>query len=443
MHIQNKHRFDSIHAKGTALTDNSKKARPLNILIVHQYFLDANGAGGARWNEFSKFWSQAGHNVTVLAGMVDYNTGRKLEKYRWKYICKERTQAGVTVYRCHVSQKYNSSFLGRAWAYFSFAFSSTIAGLFFAKRPDVILATSPPLTVSTTLNWLGRLRRRPTIFEVRDLWPESALDTGVLKPGRLATMLFKMEAKAYRRAKWINVLTPAFERKLIDSKGVDQNKISMIPNGADPDFFKPSDRNNYVRKELGLTEKFVVGYFGAHGRANHLNQLLDVAAELKSRAPDVQLMFVGGGMEKDDLIDRAKREQLDNITFVDPVSKSKVGDYVNATDVCTAVLMKNDTFKTVYPNKVFDYMCCERPIILGIDGVAKELVLNAQAGIFVEPENPQAFIDAVLKLKNDPAMAETMAKSGRKYVLEKFTRENLANEYLEIVTQIATKSAKR
>lgn len=414
--------------------------KPLNILIVHQYFLDANGAGGARWNEFSKFWSQAGHNVTVLAGMVDYNTGRKLDKYRWKYICKERTDSGVTVYRCHVSQKYNSSFLGRAWAYFSFAFSSTIAGLFFAKRPDVILATSPPLTVSTTMNWLGWLRRRPTIFEVRDLWPESALDTGVLKPGRLANLLFKMEAKAYRRAKWINVLTPAFEQKLIGSKGIDSTKISMIPNGADPDFFQPTDRNNHVREKLGLSDKFVVGYFGAHGRANHLNQLLDVAVSLKTQAPDVQLMFVGGGMEKDDLVDRAKRENLDNVTFVDPVPKSEVGDYVNATDVCTAVLLKNDTFKTVYPNKVFDYMCCERPIILGIDGVAKELVLNAQAGIFVEPENPQAFIDAVLKLKNDPALAETMAKSGRQFVLEKFTRENLAGKYLKIVSQVANET---
>ena len=249
------------------------------------------------------------------------------------------------------------------------------------------------------MNWLGWLRRRPTIFEVRDLWPESALDTGVLKPGRLANLLFKMEAKAYRNAKWINVLTPAFEQKLIGSKGIDQNKISMIPNGADPDFFQPSDRNNHVRDSLGLGDKFVVGYFGAHGRANHLNQLLDVAVILKTQAPDVQLMFVGGGMEKEDLVERAKRENLDNVTFVDPVSKSEVGDYVNATDVCTAVLMKNDTFKTVYPNKVFDYMCCERPIILGIDGVAKELVLNAQAGIFVEPENPKAFTDAVLKLK--------------------------------------------
>ncbi len=413
---------------------------PLNILIVHQYFLDANGAGGARWNEFSKFWSQAGHNVTVLAGMVDYNTGRKLDKYRWKYICKERTDTGVTVYRCHVSQKYNSSFFGRAWAYFSFAFSSTIAGLFFAKRPDVILATSPPLTVSTTMNWLGWIRRRPTIFEVRDLWPESALDTGVLKPGRLANLLFKMEAKAYRRARWINVLTPAFRDKLIQEKGIAADKISMIPNGADPSFFQPGDRNNEVRTQLGLSEKFVVGYFGAHGRANCLGQLLDAAKLLQSTAPNVQIMLVGGGMEKEELVKRVQQEKLSNVTFVDSVPKQEVSQYVNATDVCTAVLMKNETFKTVYPNKVFDYMCCARPTIIGIDGVARKLVMDAKAGIFTEPENPQAFVDAVLTLKNDRALSDEMGRSGREFVLQNFTREKLASQYLEIVSDLAGRS---
>ncbi|MDB4468558.1 glycosyltransferase family 4 protein [bacterium] len=421
---------------------NHKKGK-LNILIVHQYFLDSGGAGGARWNEFSRFWSEAGHNVTVLAGMVDYNTGKKIDKYKWRFIKKEKTDDNVTVLRCHVSQRYNSSFIGRAWAYFSFAFSSIIAGLFCAKRPDIIVSTSPPLTVSVTMNWLGWLRRCPTIFEVRDLWPESAIDTGVLKPGRLANILYKMEAKAYHYSKWINVLTPAFKKKLIDNKGIAPDKISMIPNGADPDFFIPGDRQNAVRRELGLENKFVVGYFGAHGRANRLSQLLDVAAILQNTEPDIQILLVGGGMEKSDLVERARKEQLSNVTFVDPVAKNEVGNYVNATDVCTAVLMKNDTFKTVYPNKLFDYMCCSRPTIIGIDGVAKDLVLEAKAGLFAEPENPQAFIDAVLKIKNNPQLAAEMGRSGREHVLEHFTRGKLAEQYLDIVESIANPDAKQ
>ena len=408
----------------------------MKIMIIHQYFLGKDAAGGARWNQMAKFWSQAGHDVTVIAGMVDYNTGKKLEKYRWRFIQREQESENISVYRCHVSESYNKSFLGRAWAYFSFAFSSTIAGLLFAKRPDVILATSPPLTVSTTMNWLGWLRRVPTVFEVRDLWPESALDTGVLKPGRLADLLYSMEAKAYSRSKWINVLTPAFQEKLVESKGVSPEKISMIPNGADLDLFAPGERENYVRDEHGLQGKFVVGYFGAHGRANALTQLLNVADRIKESHPNVQILLVGGGMLKQELVDQAADRKLSNVTFVDPVPKEKIADYINATDVCTAVLMKNDTFKTVYPNKVFDYMCCAKPILIGIDGVARKLVEDAGAGIFAEPENVDAFVQGINTLLDSPEKMSAMGQSGRKYVEKNFDRRILAKRYLEVIEKM-------
>ncbi len=326
----------------------------------------------------AKHWSSCGHEVCVLAGMVDYNSGKKAKEYHWKFITKEEPYKNVTVFRCHVSEAYNRSFLGRAWAYFSFAVSSTIAGILFAKRPDVIVATSPPLTVGVTMRWIKLFLRRPAIFEVRDLWPESAIDTGVLRPGMLANLLYRMEAQAYRSADWINVLTPAFKEKLIHDKGVAPEKISMITNGADPDLFEPGEIENEVRRDLGLQGKFAVGYFGAHGKANRLQQLLDVAEKLKLNHPDVQIVLVGDGMEKASLQADANARKLTNVTFVDSVPKERVVDYINAMNVCTAVLMRNDTFKTVYPNKVFDYMSCSRPILIGIDGVARDLVEEAK-----------------------------------------------------------------
>ncbi len=408
----------------------------MRIMIIHQYFLGQDAAGGARWNQMAKYWSEAGHDVTVLAGMVDYNTGKKPERYNWRFIKKERADPDVTVYRCHVSQRYNSNFLGRAWAYFSFAFSSTIAGLLFAKRPDVIIATSPPLTVSTTMNWLGWFRRRPTVFEVRDLWPESAIDTGVIKPGRLANLLYKMEKKAYQKAKLINVLTPVFREKLVNNKGVTEDRICMIPNGADLDLLAPGEKNNYVREQHNLQDKFVVGYFGAHGRANKLSQLLDVAEAIKDSHANVQIILVGGGMLKPDLITDARRRDLKNVTFIDPVSKEKIADYINATDVCTAVLMKNDTFKTVYPNKVFDYMCCSRPTLIGIDGAARKLITDAGAGIYVEPENTEDFINGIDTLQKSEATRQEMGVSGRKHVEQFFDRQKLADEYLNIISDL-------
>ena len=313
----------------------------MKILLVHQYFLAKDASGGARWNQMAHYWAAQGHEVCVLAGMVDYTTGKKSAAYRWRMFKREDPEPRIRVYRCHVSEAYNSSFLGRAWAYFSFAVSSSIAGFCFAARPDVIVATSPPLTVAVTMKWLKWLLRCPVIFEVRDLWPESALDTGVLKPGKLANMLFQMEADAYRKADWINVLTPAFRETLIEKKGVPPEKISMITNGADPDLFQPGERDNAIRRELKLDGKFAVGYFGAHGKANRLGQLLDAAEVLKTEIPDVQIVLVGDGMEKSNLQSEASRRELSNVTFVGSVAKEVVVDYINAMDVCTAVLMKN------------------------------------------------------------------------------------------------------
>ncbi|MHB0956090.1 MAG: glycosyltransferase family 4 protein [Pirellulaceae bacterium] len=408
----------------------------MKILIVHQYFLGKDDAGGSRWNQFAKYWADAGHEITILAGTVHYNSGEKPAQYRGKFVVREDVQPGVTVYRCYVSESYNKSFAGRAWAYLSFAVSSTYAGLFKADRPDVILATSPPLTVAMTMSWLKFWRRRPAVFEVRDLWPESALDTGVIQPGRLADMLFRLERKAYRRADWINVLTPAFEQALVEKKHVDPTKISMIPNGADLDIMIPGERDNQVRRELGLNGKFVVSYFGAHGRANRVGQLLDVAEKLKSSAPDVRIMLVGDGMEKSQLVEDARRRELDNVIFVDSVAKERVCDYINASDVCTAVLMRNDTFKTVYPNKVFDYMSCRRPIIIAIDGVARKLVEDAGAGYFAEPEDPAAFVDVLLKLKDEPEARQRMGESGYRYAAEHYSRKAMAQKYLEVLERL-------
>ena len=409
-------------------------------MIVHQYFLGKGDAGGSRWNQFAKYWAEAGHEITILAGTVHYNSGEKPAAYKGRFIVREETQPGVTVFRCYVSESYNKSFAGRAWGYMSFAISSTYAGLFKAAKPDVIIATSPPLTVAKTMSWLKFWRRRPVVFEVRDLWPESALDTGVIRPGRLANMLFKLERKAYRTADWINVLTPAFEETLIAKKGVNPSKISMIPNGADLDIMVPGERDNDVRKSLGLEGKFVVSYFGAHGRANRVGQLLDVAERVKSSLPDVRIMLVGDGMEKPQLIDDVKRRGLSNVIFVDSVPKEEVCQYINASDVCTAVLMRNDTFKTVYPNKVFDYMSCRRPIIIAIDGVARKLVEDAEAGLFAEPEDPDSFIDALRKMKSDPSMCAQMGERGYRYAAENYSRTAMAKKYLDVLQNLCSRS---
>lgn len=411
----------------------------MKILVVHQYFLGKDDAGGSRWNQFARYWAEAGHQVTILAGMVHYAKGSKAPQYKGRFLVREQIHPNVTIYRCHVSESYNRSFAGRAWAYASFAFSSLWAGVFKTGKPDVIVATSPPLTVAPTMWLLSRLRRVPAVFEVRDLWPESAIDTGVLTSRPIIWLSYKLEAMAYRKARWINALTPAFEEALVAKKGVSRDRISMIPNGADLDIMTPGPKDNEVRRRLGLEGKFVVSYFGAHGRANKVGQLLDVAERLKMSHLDVRILLVGDGMEKPAIIEDARKRCLDNVLFVDSVPKEQVCDYINASDVCTAVLMKNDTFKTVYPNKVFDYMSCKRPIIIAIDGAARKLVEEAGAGLYAEPEDPQAFVDALLRLKADPALMERMGASGYRHASQYYSREGMARKYLALLERLTSR----
>lgn len=409
----------------------------MKILIIHQYFLGKNEAGGSRWNQFSHYFAQAGHEVTVLAGMVHYSKGTKAPQYKGKFIVREEIEPNVTVFRCHVSESYNRSFLGRFWAYLSFTFSSIVAGLFRASRPDVIIATSPPLTVAPTMWLLSLLRMRPAVFEVRDLWPESAIDTGVLKSKPIIWLSYRLEALAYRKAAWINVLTPAFVEALVQRKGVSPDKISMIPNGADLDIMQPGPRDNAVRAELGLNDKFVVSYFGAHGRANRVGQLLDVAELLQRQGhDDIRILLVGDGMEKPMLTEQARERGLTNVVFLDSVPKERVADYINASDLCTAVLMKNDTFKTVYPNKVFDYMSCKRAILVAIDGVARKLVEDVGAGVFAEPEAPAAIAEAILRLKADPDLLARMGENGYRHACDHYSRRAIGEKYLAVLARL-------
>ncbi len=404
----------------------------MRILVIHQYYLGKNDAGGSRFNQFARYWANKGHKVTVIAGTVHYATGKKDKRYKSKWIIEEKESDKIKVLRTYVSAGYNRSFVGRLWGYISFTISSTWAGLSRSGKQDLVLATSPPLLVGITGYLISRVKRIPFIFEVRDLWPESAIDMGVLSNRLVIKLSYWLERLIYKKADKINVLTPAFKEALL-RKGVASSKIVMIPNGADLDIFSPGVKENRVRKKYGWDNKFVVTYIGAHGLANHLIQLVEVARELREHE-DILFVLIGDGMEKPKLAAKAKEYGLKNIQFIDSQPKSQTADFVNSADVCTAVLKKADTFKTVYPNKVFDYMSCAKPVIIAIDGVARKLIEDARAGIYVEPENIEEFKKAVLELYDNPSLCAEYGQNGYEYVKKHFSRESLADQY-EVVLQ--------
>jgi glycosyltransferase involved in cell wall biosynthesis len=404
----------------------------MRILLIHQYFLETDDAGGSRWNEMAKIWTEAGNEVVVLAGMMHANGSEKRQEYKGKHFVK-KVQDRVTVLRCHVSESYNKSFSGRLWGYFSFMFSAMWAGLFKVKgKFDVVIVTSPPLFVGFSGYLISIFKRTPLVFEVRDLWPESAIDTGVLTNKWIIKMAFWFERFIYKRAKLINVLTPAFYNTLKNIKKVPEEKLSMIPNASDftlsEELLRHFDKQQF-REEMELDGKFVITYVGAHGVANHLQQVLEAGKKLEDT--NVLFLLIGQGMEKEKLKRMAIEMHVKNVRFIDSVPKKEVFKYILASQMGASVLKKVDAFKTVYSNKTFDYMSCKTPVLMAIDGVSRQLIEDANCGIFVEPENIEEYNKQIRSYLNDKDRLEKEGDNGYQYAKKHFDRNILARKYLE------------
>lgn len=408
----------------------------MRILLIHQFFLEDHEGGGSRWNEMSRIWTEEGHEITVLAGMTHY-MGNVKTQYGGKYFHVTKNRDSIKVIRCHVNTG-NKSFIGRIQSFLSFVVSGILAGIFITKEKyDIIIVTSPPLFVGLIAVFLSWWKNIPFVFEVRDLWPESAIGTGILKNIYLIRFSFWFEKLIYRKAKGICVLTPAFQEILIQEKHVNSEKIICIPNGADfifSDTLLSSFDSKSFRKTHNLDAKFVITYVGAHGIANHLIQILDAAELLLDT--NVIFLLIGNGSQKSDLIQEANRRKLTNVLFIDSVSKNEVFKHILSSDLGISVLKKTDIFKTIYSNKTFDYLSCKKPVLMVIDGISRQLIEQADAGLFVEPENPEDFANKVRFYLNNPDLIERQGENGYSYVKNHFDREVLAKKYLNYIRDL-------
>lgn len=381
----------------------------------------------------SRIWIEQGHRVTVLAGNVHYMSSGSTSRANW--FTDTTNAAGVRVLRCYVSEKYHKGFSGRLMGYFSFVLSAIFAGIFYAReRYDAVLVTSPPLFIGFSGWLLACLKRIPFLMEVRDLWPESAIDTGLLTSKWLIRFSYWFESFLYRKAQMINVLTPAFREVLIYQKHVDKEKICFIPNAAD---FALSEKINLnfdkdaFRQQLGLKDAFVLVYVGAHGVANCLTQIIE-AAELLADTR-AHFVLVGDGAEKQMLVNEVQKRELKNVTFIPQVPKSEVFKYILAADAGLSVLKQAEIFKTVYSNKTFDYFACKKPVLIAIDGISRELVEQAGAGTFAEPEHPEDLAAKVHLYLKKPEFAKQQGNNGYLYAKEHFDRKQLADRYLLVI----------
>jgi glycosyltransferase involved in cell wall biosynthesis len=406
----------------------------LKIVLFHQYFLGKNDPGGSRWNEFTSFFSKkAGFITNVIAGNIHYSTGKKILPNIW--FNTEKVEKNITLYRTWTYSGYNKSFLGRVIGYLSYTFSSLVKSLLI-KKPDVFIVTSPSIFVGISAIIVSKLKNTPFIFEVRDLWPESAVATGVLNNKFLLNVLYWLEYRLYKYSKKIVVLTPAFKENIEFRFPEFIGKIEIITNGADFSIMSKEYNGLELREKLGWKDKKVFTYLGAHGVANDLIQIIEAANAFKENK-QIHFVLIGDGMQKKLLKDKALEYQLSNIEFIDSVSKNEVVNYINASDVCMAILKKTDTFKTVYPNKVFDYMSCKKPVFVTIDGITRELVETSNCGLYSEPENLDDFKVAIEKFINmNDAELNSLGENGFEYVKVNFDREKLSLKYIDVIKEV-------
>ncbi|MGH9528745.1 MAG: glycosyltransferase family 4 protein [Terriglobales bacterium] len=410
----------------------------MKILYVSQYFPPEMGAPSARVGELSRHWVREGHEVTVLTGFPNHPTGKIAASYRKKIrglVMKENAD-GVRVIRTWLLPLPNQKSVERILNHLSFCISAAITGLFL-PRADVVIATSPQLLVGISGWWLASLKRVPFVFEVRDLWPESLVAVGM---GDRSSLLYRVLASIakflYRKADRIVVVTPAFKDYLMEQMHIGAGKIVVVQNGVETSLFDPVRADRNLKKDLGLEERFVVSYIGTMGLAHGLGKILDTAAQLQQAHAEIIFLFVGEGSDKEHIISAATSRKLSNVRFVDEQPRETIPDYICASDVCLVLLKKSDIFKTVIPTKMLEFMACARPVILGVEGQARKIVDESQAGVFIRPESADDLSEAVVRLFNDPHLRLELGRNGRKYILQHLSRPQTARIYIEFLRSI-------
>ncbi|EJN37598.1 glycosyltransferase [Pseudomonas sp. GM84] len=335
-----------------------------------------------------------GFEVEVVTGFPNYPGGKLYSGYKVKLIQREVID-GVNVTRVPLYPSHGQSGIGRVLNYVSFAATSLFYGLFGARKPDVIYAYHPPLTVGMSAALIRMFRRVPVVYDIQDMWPDTLKATGMFSNEKALRLVSRVCDWVYRRVDQIVVLSPGFRRLLIE-RDVPAGKIDVIYNWCAEDMVCTTDAGK--PDNFPGSDTFRVLFAGNMGKAQALDALIDAAAILKQRAANVSLVFLGGGVEVSRLQAVAQQRQLDNVIFLPGVPMAEVGAYLASADALMVHLKKDPLFTITIPSKTQAYMAAGKPLIMAVEGDAAQLVGDADCGVIAEPQNPQALADACIEL---------------------------------------------
>jgi len=414
----------------------------MRILYISQYFPPEMGAPSARVSELSRYWVEMGHEVTVLTCFPNYPDGIIYENYKDKvkklYVREEFN--GINVIRVWAYPTHLRSALRRGTNYLSSLLSFSLTASIL-KRPDVVIATSPPPFIGLTTLTLKYFKSIPVVFEVRDLWPEVISAVGAGSSNSISYRIIESIVDfSYKHSDLIVALTESFKDSIVNTRGIEEEKVKVIENAVDTELFKPVKMDKSAFQELGLESKFIISYVGTIGLTHGVDVVINAAEELKSKIPDMVFLLVGDGFEKNRLEARAKSKGLDNVLFLGKRQRSKIPDIINGSDISLVLSKKSELLEKTIFAKVFEPMACGKPIIVGALGETKNVVVDqGNAGLSFEPEDTKGLIKCISKLYNDPKLRKKLGDNGRKLVTKSFSRKKKANDYIELLENLIEK----
>ncbi|KXK09691.1 MAG: glycosyltransferase family 4 protein [Fimbriimonadaceae bacterium] len=405
----------------------------MRILFLADNYPPESNAAASRVHERAALWVQEGHEVTVITSAPNFPEGKLYAGYRNRLVQRERID-GVDVIRVVTLIMPNKGVYLRIADFLSYMVFSTLAGAFL-RRPDVVVATSPQFFCAVAGWMVSKLKRRPFVFELSDLWPASIRAVGALKNRRVLRWVERMELGLYRKSTQIVALTRAFREDLV-SRGIDPAKITVIRNGVDGSRYSPGPRNVELARKLGLEGKLVVGYIGTHGMAHALEGVL-AAAELLRDDRRVAFLLVGTGAKREELLRKRDERGLSNVVMLPSQPKESIVEYWRLCNVSLVHLKDDPVFKTVVPSKIFEAMAMGLPILFaGPEGEASSIIEQEGCGVCVPSERPQVLADAVLHLLEDPELVSQLSAASARAAKD-HTRQQQATEFLAVLRPLA------
>jgi glycosyltransferase involved in cell wall biosynthesis len=389
------------------------------------------GKGGTRSYDVAKHMVKAGHSVHMITGIYDISG---LDPMPWYHLFRKEQMDGIDVTVCNVGYSNKLSGLRRTWSFLWFAVLATIAAVRIS-RPQLVFATSTPLTVGIPGCIAAALKRVPFVFEVRDIWPESFVLSGWVSEKALSVRLMAaLESFCYKKAVKILLVSKGFEERLIE-RGLDPAKLKTILLGADGTMFENITPDETFLDKCNLRNKTIAIFTGAHGKANGLDYILD-AAELTGDRKDIAYVLIGEGSEKQKLIAAAASRGLDNVVFAEPVPKCSLPGILAVCHIGLMILKHIEGGRPVTPNKIFDYMFVGLPSIVNFRGPTDDMVKELECGLFAEGDNPRSLAEQVTTLADNPSLRQTMGHNARKAAWERYDRRIIARQLMETFEQI-------